>query len=107
MYYFKIAMPGNDLKLSVVEIQGRCPVYQVGDSFYLTSGYILEPAKSGRICLHSLASILPFHVALSHGVAPAAIGLNRADSPKAYLQCPDPCRYTGGGTVTFEVEIIP
>lgn len=100
-------MAGKDLKISVVDIQGHCPVYQVGDSFYLTSGYIIEPSKSGCICLHSLASILPYHVALSHGVAPATIGLNRMDDPKAYLQCLDPCRYTDGGTVTFEVEIMP
>ncbi|MDZ7263272.1 MAG: TIGR04076 family protein [candidate division KSB1 bacterium] len=100
-------MAGKDLKVAVIEIQGHCPVYQVGDSFYLARGYILDPSRSGRICLHSLASILPCHVALSHGVAPAAIGLNREDSPKAYLQCLDPCRYTNGGTVTFEVEIMP
>jgi len=96
---------GNDLKITVIKIRGACPVYHQGDSFYLERGYILVPSTSSRICMHSLASILPYHVALSHGVAPASIGLNKDDSSKAFLQCLDPCTYTGGGTVIFEVEI--
>lgn len=96
---------GNDLKITVIEIRGTCPVHHRGDSFYLERGYILDGTKSSRICMHSLASILPYHVALSHGVAPASIGLNKADGANAFLQCLDPCTYTGGGTVIFEVEI--
>ena len=30
----------------------------------------------------------------------------RDDKSKAYLQCPDACRYTGGGTVTFEISKV-
>jgi uncharacterized repeat protein (TIGR04076 family) len=97
---------GKNLKITVVEIQGVCPVYQRGNSFYLTNGYILEPSKSCRVCMHSLASILPYHVALSHGISPASVGLNNGKSDNAFLQCLDPCAYSGGGTVTFEVEIL-
>ena len=25
---------------------------------------------------------------------------------KAYVQCLDPCNFTGGGTVAFEVEVL-
>ena len=96
----------RDLKITIVEIQGHCPVYNTGDSFYLYNGYILEPSKSCHVCMHSLASILPYHVALSHGIAPASIGLNNKDENRAFLQCLDPCAYTGGGTVIFEVEIL-
>ena len=96
---------GKNLKISIQEIKGTCPVYKQGDAFYLERGYILDPSKSCRVCMHSLASILPYHVALSHGVVPAAIGLNCDQTNKAFLQCLDPCRYTGGGTVVFEVEI--
>ena len=56
--------------------------------------------------MHSLASILPYHVALSHDIAPFSIGLNNKDESRAFLQCLDPCAYTGGGTVIFAVEII-
>jgi len=97
---------GKNLKITVVDIQGGCPVYKPGNSFYLTDGYILEPSKSCQVCMHSLASILPYHVALSHGISPASIGLNKDKSNKAFLQCQDPCAYTGGGTVIFEVEIL-
>lgn len=96
----------NHLKITIAHIKGNCPVYHTGDSFFLDQGYILDPKKSCRVCMHSLASILPYHVALSHGTAPASIGLNKKDENRAFLQCLDPCAYTGGGTVTFEVEIL-
>lgn len=96
----------SDLKIRVIEIRGNCPVYQKGDSFLLKSGYILHVAFSTRICMHALSSILPYHVALANGVAPKIIGLNQKEENKAYLQCLDPCRYTGGGTVVFEIEIL-
>ncbi len=99
-------MKNRDLKIKVIDIQGNCPVYNLGDSFYLKDGFILIPEKSSQICMHSLSSILPYHVALSHGISPASVGLNRAGGKKAYLQCLDPCKYTGGGTVVFEVEVI-
>ena len=97
---------GKDLKITIIEIKGTCPVYRTGDSFLLKNGYILDPSQSCRVCMHSLASILPYHVALSHDVAPASIGLNTKDENRAFLQCLDPCAYTGGGTVIFEVEIM-
>jgi uncharacterized repeat protein (TIGR04076 family) len=97
---------GKDLKIAVIEIKGTCPVYQKGDSFLLKNGYILDPGHSCRICMHSLASILPYYVALSHDVAPPTIGLNKKDENGAFLQCLDPCAYTAGGTVIFEVEIM-
>ena len=97
---------GKDLKITVIEIEGTCPVYQKGDSFLLNKGYILIPENSCRICMHSLASIIPYHVALSHNIAPASIGLSKKDENKAFLQCLNPCAYTDGGTVVFEVEIL-
>ncbi len=30
----------------------------------------------------------------------------KKDSSKAYIQCPDPYEYTGGGTVIFEIEKV-
>lgn len=96
----------KDLRITVIEIKGTCSVYQQGDSFYLDSGYIFDPTKSCRVCMHSLASILPYHVALSHGISPVSIGLNKKDENRAFVQCLDPCIHTGGGTVIFEVEII-
>lgn len=97
---------GKNLKITVSEIKGTCPVYRKNDSFLLENGFIIDPTQSCRICMHSLVSIMPYHVALSHDIAPMAIGLNKRDEKKAYLQCLDPCGYTGGGTVIFEVEII-
>lgn len=88
-----------NLIVKVVEINGKCPVYEVGDKFYIREGYKLE--SQGFICMHSLASIMPYYNALSEGVSPEKLGLGKGN--KAYVQCLDPCKYTGGGTVVFEI----
>jgi len=97
---------GKHLKITIAKIIGTCPVYEPGDSFFLERGYILDPARSCSVCFHSLASIFPYYVALSHGIPPFSIGLNKINDNKAYLQCLDPCNYTGGGTVFFRVEVL-
>lgn len=94
------------LSIKVKQIKGQCPVYQVGDEFWLEQGYILKLPASRGICMHSLASIMPYYVALSRGVKPKDLGLAQADDDCAYLQCLDPCEYTGGGTVVFEVKCL-
>lgn len=91
------------LLIQVKHIKGHCPVYQLGDTFVLEQGYILEPTTSGRICMHSLASLLPYYVALTHGVNPVTLGLSPGDPELAYVQCLDPCEVTGGGTVLFAI----
>lgn len=63
----------RDLEVEVVEIRGYCPVYRVGDRFEMPEGYRLQAQKP--LCLHSLASILPYYVALSRGVAPRELSL--------------------------------
>lgn len=90
--------------IRVKEIKGHCPVYSLEDIFFLERGYILDSAHSCRICMHSLASIMPYYVALSHGVNPAQLGLNRTSDGIAYVQCLDPCEHTGGGTVILEIH---
>ncbi len=93
----------DQLIITVREIQGRCPVYDVGHRIVLDEGYRLNLEKTDTVCMHSLASIMPYYVALFHGVEPAELGLAR-DGETAYVQCLDPCARTGGGTVTFEIE---
>lgn len=97
----------RNLNIKIAEIKGMCPVYQQGQSFYLKDGYILDVQRSDNVCLHSLASIMPYYAALSKGIRPINLGLARnADSHIAYVQCLDPCQYTGGGTVIFQIEIM-
>lgn len=90
------------LTVTVVEVTGQCPVYEVGDTFRILDGFRLEAKRV--LCLHSLASLLPYYVALSRGVSPIQVGLAR-QGPVAYLQCLDPCERTGGGTVVFAVTL--
>lgn len=92
------------LKIEVVDIKGHCPVYSVGDTFYLKAGYILESGLSCSVCLHSLASILPYYNAIGHGVDPQILGLTSEPGKPARVQCLDPCGYTGGGTVVLEMK---
>ena len=95
------------LIIQVVDIRGKCPVYEVGKKITLTQGYILDPFESDSICMHSLASILPYYVALAKGVRATDLGLARGESEEAYVQCLDPCEITGGGTVRFEISKVP
>lgn len=91
-----------DLQIEVVTIKGNCPVYREGDAFSITEGFKLVAEKP--LCLHALAVLLPYYVALSRRIPPVSLGLAR-EGESAYLQCPDPCERTGGGTVVF--KIIP
>lgn len=93
----------RDLQVQIVEIQGHCPVYQLGDSLRIEDGYKLVSARP--VCLHALQSLNPYYVALSRGVTPSDLGLAGADGA-AYVQCLDPQKYTDGGTVTFRITFV-
>lgn len=88
-----------DLAVKIVRICGKCPVYKVGDEFILKEGYKLESKKP--ICMHSLASLLPYYNAFARGVSPKELGLG--EGVNLFLQCLDPHDLTNGGTVTMEV----
>jgi uncharacterized repeat protein (TIGR04076 family) len=92
------------LRIRVCGIRGQCPVYREGQWFRIRNGYVLELGNAGGLCLHGLASILPYYTALSRGIEPAALGLAGPKPGCAYVQCLDPCELTGGGTVIFEIE---
>ncbi|MEA3459952.1 MAG: TIGR04076 family protein [Chloroflexota bacterium] len=88
----------------VIAIEGNCPVYRLGDRIVIEDGFRLNLEETDAVCMHSLASLMPCYVALSKGVSPTQLGL-AGEGGMAYVQCLDPAKYTGGGTVTFEVEI--
>lgn len=92
-----------DLEIKVIEIKGNCPVYKKGDEFYILDGYKLKTKE--LICMHSLFSLTPYYVALSKGILPKEIGLSK-NNHEAYIQCLDPCEYTGGGTVIFRIAKV-
>jgi len=93
-----------DLVVRVKEIHGSCPVYKVGDSFTLESGFKL--VTSIPLCMHSLSSLLPYYNALQVS-EPSRWGLSgKNDATKAYVQCLDPMTYTKGGTVVFEISRV-
>ncbi|MBC7337594.1 MAG: TIGR04076 family protein [Clostridia bacterium] len=95
------------LVITVVEVKGTCPVYRAGYKITLDDGYRLNLAETNAVCLHSLTSVMPYYVALYHGVSAAALGLAKGGSGEAaYVQCLDPCHYTGGGTVVFRLERV-
>jgi uncharacterized repeat protein (TIGR04076 family) len=94
----------KDLEINVVQIKGNCPIYREGDSFLILDGYKLKAEKT--ICMHSLVSIAPYYVALSHGISPGELGLATKGKDIAYVQCLDPCEYIGGGTAVFSIKKI-
>jgi hypothetical protein len=59
--------------------------------------------------MNSLASIMPYYIALINDVDPVSIGLARKDcnSKSAFVQCLDLCKCKNAGTVAllFQVKI--
>lgn len=88
------------LVVEVAEIEGHCPVYQVGDHFRIEEGYKLVSERP--VCMHGLQAVCSFYVPLSRGITAADLGLAGPDGA-AYVQCLDSQRYTGGGTATFRI----
>ncbi len=95
--------PGQ-LVITVESIRGKCPVYSVGNRIVLDEGYRINVKESDAICMHSLASVMPYYVALYNGVDPQELGLAGPEDGVARVQCLDPCEITGGGTVVFTIE---
>ena len=91
------------LVIQVKEIKGSCQVYKVGDKIVLDDGYRLNLKETNALCMHSLSSILPYYTAICKGVDARELGLS-TEGNKAYVQCLDPLKYTGGGTVIFEIS---
>jgi uncharacterized repeat protein (TIGR04076 family) len=94
-----------DLVVEVKEIKGTCPVCKPGDTIVIREGYVLDTTRTSGVCMHSLASLMPYYVALSRGIHPKDLGLSGTNPDCAYVQCLDPCEITGGGTVVFEISI--
>ena len=90
------------LLVKVVDIQGHCPVYKVGDGFHIVDGYKL--VAEIPLCMHALQSLAPYYIALSRGVDPADLGLAGPDGA-AYVQCLDPQEVTRGETVLFRIAV--
>lgn len=89
------------LIVEVVEIEGECPVFRVGDGFAIDEGCRLVSEQP--VCMHALQALSPYYVALSRGIGADELGLAGPDGA-AYVQCLDPVEYTGGGSVTFRIE---
>jgi len=92
------------LVITVKEIRGRCPVFDVGDKIVVEEPRII-PEKTDALCVHALGSMLSMIIALSRGVGFKELGLTKKDDDVGYVQCLDPgSPYTTGGTVVFEVK---
>ena len=62
--------PMNKLIIKISQIKGICPVYQVGDKIVIDEGYKLNLKEADKVYMHSLASMMPYYVALSRGGGP-------------------------------------
>ena len=63
----------------------------------------MDLAASDAVCMHSLASVMPYYNAIFRGVDPKHLGPADAEG-KACVQCLDPREKTGGGTVVLRLE---
>lgn len=92
------------LVISVKEIRGNCPVFNVGDKIVVESPKIIVE-KTDNICVHAFGCMLSMIVPLSRGISFKELGLAKEEGEKGYIQCLDPGKpYTNGGTVLFEIR---
>jgi len=92
------------LIVSVKEIRGNCPVFNVGHRIVVESPKIIVE-KTDSICVHAFGCMLSMIVALSRGMSFKKLGLATEEGEKGYIQCLDPGKpYTNGGTVLFEIR---
>ena len=94
----------SPLIIEVVEIRGQCPVHKLGDRIVI-EGPSINLKETDNLCIHALAPLLHYVVALREGVDPVKLGLAK-EGKYAYIQCVDPgSPYTGGGTVIFRCYV--
>ena len=92
------------LVITVKEIRGNCPVFNVGDRMVVESPKIVVD-KTDNICVHAFGCMLSMIVPLSRGISFKTLGLATEEDEKGYIQCLDPGKpYTDGGTVLFEIR---
>lgn len=92
------------LVVTVKEIRGKCPVFNVEDKIVIEVPEII-PRKTDALCVHALGSMLSMIVPLSRGVSFKELGLAKEESEVGYIQCLDPGPpLTRGGTVVFEIK---
>ena len=93
------------LEITVHDIKGTCPVYQVGDKITIKNPNILLE-ETDALCTHALPTILHYALILEYSWCPLKLGLTQKDDHEhAYFQCLDPGKpYTEGGTVIFKVK---
>lgn len=92
------------LVITVKKIQGKCPVFKVGDRIVI-EGSDIVPEKTDALCVHALGSMLSMVIALGRDVSFKELGLAKEEGDVGYVQCLDPGPpYTLGGTVLFEIR---
>jgi uncharacterized repeat protein (TIGR04076 family) len=96
------------LEFEVVEIQGYCPIYIVGDKFAVDNHRVVL-GRGESLCTFALAAVKRFVKDLEKDVDPEVLGLVRVDEggEAVYIRCGDKCRYCSeGGCVVFRCRRI-
>jgi len=92
------------LVITVKEIRGNCPVFEVGERIVVESPRIVVD-KTDNVCIHAFGCMLSMIVPLNRGISFKQLGLATEEGEKGYIQCLDPGKpYTDGGTVLFEIK---
>lgn len=78
----------SKLIIEVAEIRGKCPVYKKGDKIVIDGPEIVLE-ETDAICIHALAPLLHYVVALRDGADPRKLVLSK-EKDVASIRCVDP-----------------
>ena len=88
---------------TVKEVQGKCPLYKLGDRIVF-EGFYVKSNESNDVCIHAFAAMSTLLSAFLHGTLAKDLGIG-VEPDVGYVQCPDPGPpYTKGGKVIFELK---
>ncbi len=107
--------PKNRVLIEVVEIEGKCPVYTVGDVMVIEEPQLLL-AETTALCLRAMGPLMTHVISIAGGVDPSTAEggvLHDLANPTVpaekgvhYTQCPMPGKpYSEYGPVLFRLKL--
>ncbi|KON29345.1 hypothetical protein AC480_03315 [miscellaneous Crenarchaeota group archaeon SMTZ1-55] len=107
--------PKNRVIIEVVDVEGHCPVYHVGDVIVIDEPRLVLP-ETDALCVRAMGPLMTHIISAAGGIDPSAAAggvlhyLANPDMPAEqvthYTQCPMPGKpYSEYGPVLFRIRL--
>lgn len=108
--------PKNRVIVDIVEVEGKCPVYKVGDVMVIDEPRLVL-AETDALCMRAMGPLMTHIISVAGGVDPSSAEggvLHHIANPNVpaekgihYTQCPMPGKpYSEYGPVLFRLRMV-